>query len=204
MSGNKELNQLDGEEIILKVKPMPESWGKMIWFTILFTGGTFSMMLINFLIAYPPIVGPIAVVVLIVFCTIIYASLQSYDTTLRNNRSTIYFTKTKMIIIRGEGFLSKKIKRLEFLLKQIDHFVEIDEGIWIFMKRKNGIPYYSGKEIEMKDLAITRNKLIPLYGTEDLKMKEKIKNILIRLIPATSHPNLSKIVISTNKIENII
>jgi hypothetical protein len=182
MSGNEELNQLNGEEIILKIKPMPERWGKLIWGIIISIGATCSMMLISSSIWDPQIVVPMAIMALILFCITIYSGLQLYDKTLRDNRSTIYFTKTKMIIIRGEGLLSKKIKRVEFLLKEIDHFKELDDGIWIFMKRKDGVPLYSGKETEIRSSCLTRNRWIPLYGTEGLKIMENIKNILIKLI----------------------
>ncbi len=202
MSGNEELNQLDGEEIILKVKPMPERWGKLIWGIIIFIGAMSSMILLDTLIISPQTIIPMTIMAFILFCIAIFSGLQLYDKTLRDNRSTIYFTKTKMIIIRGEGFLSKKIKCVEFLLKEIDHFRELDDGIWIFMKRKNKVPLYSGKETEIRSSCLTRNKWIPLYGTEGLKIMENIKKILIKLIPATSHPNLSKIFISTEKIKN--
>ncbi len=202
MSGNEELNQLNGEEIILKVKPMPSGFGILTCFIFIGTGLFISMVLMGFTLISPLFVIPIIIIALMVFYTIIYIGATAYDDELRDNRSTIYFTKTKMIIIRGEGFLSKKIKRVEFLLKEIDHFRELDDGIWIFMKRKNKVPLYSGKETEIRSSCLTRNKWIPLYGTEGLKITENIKNILIKLIPATSHPNLSEIFISTEKIKN--
>jgi len=199
MEGNEDLNQLNGEEIILKVKPMYKYSEIVTFFVYIFMTLVISLLLGTFIILFPFIMIPMTIIIIVICCSLIYCGITIYDKGLRNKRSIIYFTKTRIINSLGEGFLSHKIKRVEFILNNIDHFIDFDNGIEIIMKsNKYNLPYYTGEETERKILYRTRELFIPLYGREGFKIMDDIEDILIRFIPANPHPNLDRVFISTS------
>jgi len=130
---------------------------------------------------YEPFLLGFSLIITFLIILVIFIVINYFN---RNKRTLFYITNHSIIKFRNHAF---KINT-----ENLSHFMCNYRSLLFVSNRENGTSFYDGTETQTKKISKRKTKqiFIPLFGDSGEKVKNEMKDIVIKTFSMQEHPNI--------------